>query len=237
MKKTIVALMALAGVVAAADYTANATWPTTGTVIEKMPTLADASGDLYWAVEGMKIDGKAVAFDSAAPKTNSVYAGVITPDTNVGNGGSWEMSFRITNRSETEAITLSSMTLDLFAYNSVGSAQSGDTYKRDINAALTTGNVTVSTVVSFGNDDNGDGTRTYNWDTNPTLTFDAPLELAAQSYASFTLSISESDSMGCYIGLSGITVSTPAAPAVPEPTTATLSLLAFAGLAARRRRK
>ena len=38
-------------------------------------------------------------------------------------------------------------------------------------------------------------------------------------------------------GVKGITITTPETPAVPEPTTATLSLLALAGLAARRRRK
>ena len=238
MKKTMVTLMALAGVAAAADYTAEATWPTTGTVIEKMPTLADASGELFWSVESMKIDGTKVSFDSATPKTNNVYDGVITPDTNVGNGGSWEMTFRITNMSKTESITLSSMTFDLFAYNSSGNAQTADTFERDINVALS-GEVSASTVVSFGNVDNGDGTKTYNWDTNPTLTFDAPLVLGAEDDAEFTLSISANDSVGCFIGLSGITVSTPAvpAPAAPEPTSATLSLLALAGLAARRRRK
>ena len=38
-------------------------------------------------------------------------------------------------------------------------------------------------------------------------------------------------------GVKGITITAPETPAVPEPTTATLSLLALAGLAARRRRK
>ena len=37
--------------------------------------------------------------------------------------------------------------------------------------------------------------------------------------------------------MTGITMSAVATPAVPEPTTATLSLLALAGLAARRRRR
>ena len=38
-------------------------------------------------------------------------------------------------------------------------------------------------------------------------------------------------------GVKGISITTPGTPAIPEPTTATLSLLALAGLAARRRRK
>lgn len=42
---------------------------------------------------------------------------------------------------------------------------------------------------------------------------------------------------GTAINISNIGLSYTAAPAVPEPTTATLSLLALAGLAARRRRK
>ena len=38
-------------------------------------------------------------------------------------------------------------------------------------------------------------------------------------------------------GVKGITITAPSSPSVPEPATATLSLLALAGLAARRRRK
>ena len=229
MKKTIIALLALAGV-ASADYTGDFSW-----TVGSLPTFTfDDTTDLTLIVDAVTVDGAA----STTPKTNSVYANTLTPSTNVGNGGTWSISFAINNNS-TEALTLKGITFDAFAYNNGGSAQNSDTYTRDITFALS-GDAETSVVHSFGNvDTSGDGyADVYNWDTNPTLTFDAPVEIAAKGYASFTLTVSESDSQGCFIGLTGATLNTPApTPAVPEPTTATLSLLALAGLAARRRRR
>ena len=222
MKKTIIALLALAGV-ASADYTGDFSW-TDGS----LPTFTfDDTPDLMLIVDSVKVDGAV----STTPKANSVYANTLTPSTNVGNGGTWSISFAIVNTS-TEALTLNGITFDAFAYNGGGAAQNEDTYARDITFALS-GDAETSVVHSFGNSD-----TVENWDTNPTLTFDTPVEIAAESQVRFDLTVSKSNSVGCFIGLSGATLVTPApTPAVPEPTTATLSLLALAGLAARRRRK
>ena len=222
MKKTIIALLALAGM-ASADYTGDFSW-TDGS----LPTFTfDDTTDLMLMVDEVTVDGAV----STAPKTNSVYSGTLTPSTNVGNGGTWSISFAIVNNS-TETLTLNGITFDAFAYNGGGTAQDADTLTRDITFSLT-GAADASVVHSFGNV--GD---VMNWDTNPTLTFDAPVEIAAASQVRFDLSVVKSESVGCFIGLSGATLNTPAAAsAVPEPTTATLSLLALVGLAARRRRK
>lgn len=66
----------------------------------------------------------------------------------------------------------------------------------------------------------------------------APLTLTSRFTPRFSLEVikstEEGDSgAGCYIDLSNVVLG---ASAVPEPTTATLSLLALAGLAMRRRR-
>ena len=225
MKKTIITLLALAGV-ASANYSGTFAWEAGNT---PEFTFSNAP-DIYLIIDEVKVDGTV----STTPKANSVYSNALTPATNIGTGGSWSVGFSVLNYTE-ETLTLESITLDAFAYNNGGSAQSADFLTREITFALT-GAVDASVVHSFTNVDAE--VDEYNWDSNPTITFSAPLEIAAGDAAAFTLTVSKSDSVGCFIGLSGATLVTPApTPAVPEPTTATLSLLALAGLAARRRRK
>ena len=222
MKKTIIALMALAGVVCAGEYTGKFDWEAKNT--PSFTLNAGVQPDIELLITGMNINDSAVNFTTAAPKTNSVYAGTLTPDVNIGNGGNYDFSFSITNKTE-EALTIFAITFDTFAYNNGGAAQSADFLKREITFTLT-GDASAEIVHSFTNIDAE--TDVYNWDTNPTLYFDS-IEIAAGATANFNLAVEKSDSVGCFIGISGATV-------IPEPTTATLSLLALAGLAARRRR-
>ncbi len=225
MKKTIITLLALAGV-ASANYSGTFAWEANTT---PEFTFINAPG-ITLTVTGMKIDDTSVDFDTASPKANNLVSKALTPNTNVGNGGTWSIDFTISNASA-QALTMKAITFDAFAYNNGGDAQNADTYTRAISFALT-GAVDASVVHSFTNvDTDGDGyANDYYWNSNPTITFSAPLEIAAGDAADFTLTVSKSDSKGCFIGLAGATL-------VPEPTTATLSLLALAGLAARRRRK
>lgn len=223
MKKTLIALMALSGVVCADEYTGKFAW-----TADHTPTFtlnAEVQPDIELLITGMNIDGAAQDFATADPKANNVYSNTLTPNTNIGNGGKYDFSFSITNKTE-EALTIFAITFDTFAYNNGGTAQNADFLKRDIKFTLT-GDAGAAVVHSFGNIDAA--TDVYNWDTNPTLYFE-PLEIAAGATANFNLAVEESNSEGCFIGISGATV-------IPEPTTATLSLLALAGLAVRRRRK
>ncbi len=230
MKKTIIALLALAGV-AAADYTGSFSW---GAGEGAAFTFSDAES-IALILEG----GSSV---TAGYKTADSYPNTFTPDVNVGGAGDntdgtpWTLDFAIVNYSGS-ALTINAITFDAFAFNGQGAAQSGDFKTRDIVFALT-GAAEVSVVHSFTNIDADPDVK--NWDTNPTLTFDAPIVIGSEegSSAHFTLKVSELNtaSNGCFIGLTGATLVTPTA-AVPEPTTATLSLLALAGLAARRRRR
>ena len=223
MKKTIIALMALSGVVCADEYTGKFAWTADNT-----PTFTLNAGvqpDIELLITGMNIDGTAQDFATADPKANNVYSNTLTPNTNIGNGGKYDFSFSITNKTE-EALTIFAITFDTFAYNNGGDAQNSDFLKRDIKFTLT-GAAKAEVVHSFTNIDAA--TDVYNWDTNPTLYFE-PIEIAAGATVNFKLAVEKSDSVGCFIGISGATV-------IPEPTTATLSLLALAGLAVRRRRK
>ncbi|MBQ2814704.1 MAG: PEP-CTERM sorting domain-containing protein [Akkermansia sp.] len=231
MKKTIIALLALTGVAGAVDYSgafsgASTTNPT--------PTFT-FEGELALTLSISE-------YTSGYNGSGTLNPGSLRPNVNVGGaivngveqeGTPWSAKFTLKNDSA-ETITLGSITFDAYAFNSGGSAQSADKNKREINFTLT-GDIQSSVVHSFTNEtDPNDDTKTIeHWDDNPTLSF-TPIEISTDDELTFTLKVSESDSKGCYVGLTGITFSTPT---VPEPTTATLSLLALAGLAARRRRK
>lgn len=237
MKKTIITLLALAGV-ASADYTGSFSWGAQ----QGAAFTFEGTDAIALILEG----GSSI---TAGYKTASSYPGTFTPNVNVGgatpntDGTPWTLDFAIVNYSGRE-LTINAITFDAFAFNGQGGPQTADTLTRDIVFSLT-GATTASTTHSFANvdtDPTKEGIEQYNWDTNPTLTFDAPVVIGAEdgSSARFTLKVSELNtaSNGCFIGLTGATLVTPApTPAVPEPTTATLSLLALAGLAARRRRK
>ena len=77
-----------------------------------------------------------------------------------------------------------------------------------------------------------------------TSTINGTYELAAKATESLTLKVqrTQASALTGFASISSAqlsyqTVATPDVPAAPDPTTATLSLLALAGLAARRRRK
>ncbi len=167
---------------------------------------------------------------AASAKPSAVYFGSLTPEADVGSGNSWSMSFSIVNYSA-EKLTLGGMTLDAFAYGADGAALGSDALPREVAFTLTGAAEVGGVTHAFTNQ--GAEMPVYNWDSNPTLTFTSPLVIEAGDDALFELTISEANApTGSFIGLSGITLHT-----IPEPATATLSLLALCGLAACRRRK
>ena len=94
---------------------------------------------------------------------------------------------------------------------------------------LTYGDKSVSTdnytIKGNGTANPGNGVVTFNLETD--------IELAVNESIAISFDVVKGTSNpGCFLGLKSIS-----AAMVPEPATATLSLLALAGLAARRRRK
>ena len=238
MKKTLIALMALAGVAAAEDWTATFTTSNTSknqTYTDYSAAFAEGS-PLTLSITNIVITGDGTTSNYNTSEGN--HPSSIRPNTNVGNGGTWTLSFSLTNTS-TEAITLQQIAFDVFTFNSSGAVQGKNTAR---NLTLTlTGDATGS--VSFthgGSNISGDvASRTI------TLNSGAVTISAGDSLSlSLTASPQEDSGGGTFLGLTGATFSgeivtpvIPDTPAVPEPATATLSLLALAGLAARRRRK
>ena len=255
MKKTIIALAALSGSVFAtetegsdygltlAEVAATENWIATFTSSDK--TTAQSWDDysakfgadcpLTLTITSMNTTGTG---SNDANYPNGEQATAIRPNTNVGNGGTWEITFKLKNNGS-DTITLSAITFDAFAYNSGGGAQNKDCHQRDMTFTLS-GDITGTVEHSFTNV-NKDGKADemtvndeYHWNDNPKFTLSSPVELAADSTLTFKLKVQKSTSQGSFVGISGATFT---GQVVPEPTTATLSLLALAGLAARRRRK
>ena len=224
MKKTLIALMALAGIANANEYSGTFSWAAntnpvftlSDEVVEEALTLTNITCNKTY-------------------KATNVNSGTLTPNQNVGEaaGNSWTLTFNV-NNTTSQDIVLTGITLDAFLFNGGGNSQNADTYARPVSFTLTNGTDTVATTtVAYA------PTAAYqnDWENDAVFSFGEGVTLAANSTATYTLTVSNAQTAtayGTFVGLKGATFTTAA---IPEPTTATLSLLALAGLAARRRRK
>ncbi len=233
MKKTLITLLALAGVAAADTTEAITLWDTGFSVT----TTGDNAGQWTLSDEDKALltssDWVLKKADGSALLSTTTNASELRPNTNVGSAQGWSLDFTLTNTS-TEAITLTSLTFDTLIFAGSGVYQGLNT-DRDFVFTLTCGDVTLNT----GNLTIGGNTT--NTPTNGVVTFtlDTAVELAANESIALGLDVAKGTSNpGCFLGLKSISASgTTIGETIPEPTTATLSLLALAGLAARRRRK
>ena len=236
MKKTIIALLALAGAAFGAEYTTETVWTANfGSAYTGgyTTTLTTSTSGTFWDAADIAVEGGA---QTRANKRIHMEGGTY---------GDWNTNFEF-------AITLT-LTGDSITAGHIAEIKSGPTSDWlclgvNANGALTlTGNeISAAT-----------GTGSLALGTQYTLTFakiGTELTLSAGN-ASVTATLGSADAYTGIINniaLGGNTGSdrrvpvlvesiswsnaTPA-PVVPEPATATLSLLALAGLAARRRRK
>ena len=251
MKKTIVVLMALAGVVAAADNSAATVNPADvyTSVIDIDITAAPADStytsdfglELLAGTSVTKSTTNALTPVDGQTSVGTYNDGDLRPEVNVGNGGSWTLTFSLKN-SSSEAITLKGIQLDMFTFNSKGWSQPSDT-KRYFDFTLKANNAitlfdsidsdkTKSDYVIAGSGSNNSSTAKS--DTTFKIAFSDSYVMNAGESVTFSLKVSDGKNTGdegSYIGLSSMSM------LVPEPGTATLSLLALAGLAARRRRR
>ena len=221
MKKTIITLLALAGVAAAeetitTDYTGQFKWTSSTT-----PTLTFS--------EEVDCPLTFVLSTTASHKTTSYLPDTFTPDVNVGNGGTWTLSFTATNDSS-EAVTLSGIDLGVFSFNNGGTSQPAST-SREITLTLSGDLTGVKNYTTEGSNSAAGSLATV------ALTLDNAVEIGAGESITFDLTVARVTQLGTFIGLNSATLKTTTTVQIPEPATATLSLLALAGLAVRRRRK
>ena len=223
MKKTLIALMALAGLAAADTYTAS----TPG------KSSDSAQGNYY---------GFTLAFDNSTYLTTDVPADTelnldsITLQSRTGNNTYGDMK-----------VAVYEYTADSTVGTFLGTSSTVQ-YAANTTFTLTFDGITVNSsdryqflFVNASADDATLGTvagyqaAAMQWGTSVTNSFSQNIPGGWGTYKSNGINSWE----GQYIPVTTVTLSTPvpSTPQVPEPTTATLSLLALAGLAARRRRR
>ncbi len=192
-------------------------------------------GPLTLTFTGMTItDGtKNGSYTEASP--GNQFTTSIRPNANVCHGGSpasYTLNFTVSNVGE-ELIDINVITFHTFLYSAGGN---GHNYNNFAQTAFNCG-------LAYGADYGTTFESTHECPaavlstTNGTLDVqfslgDKFVSLGAGEQCNFAVTFSKDKGNGSFIGLSGATFNI-----IPEPATATLSLLALAGLAARRRRK
>ncbi len=228
MKKTLILLCSLAAAAQAADV-----------------TLSYTSGT--WTADGAAIT--ATELDGATSLKASGYTtSFYLPDINVGNGNTWTFTLNFTVSSD---VTIDSVNVAFLTANGSNATQYSDRLGTDTltlsGASMT--DISVTKDVTYKGDASANAAA---YDIN---TAGDPSDGAGKSVTSalgqvltqtagetYSLSIQATkgaETNGYFVGIGAIQFNEVVAPtpAVPEPATATLSLLALAGLAARRRRK
>ncbi len=162
---------------------------------------------------------------------------VIVPNhvVNGTNGNEWSITLTFKNTTANDML-ISGVTANLFACNASGNIQGGD---RHANLSGSLGDATLTSVDI--------ATTTTGGERLATKTFTLPeadaVTLASQDSLSLTFRVKGASSGAdqSYWGISSLsfngTATSPTTGNIPEPATSALSLLALAGLAARRRRK
>lgn len=215
MKATLITLFFLGGAALAADYSGDIAWSA-----DSQPTFTFDAGDLTVPLE--------LTLSTESSYRNTDYlTGAFTPDVNVGNGGSWTLSFSLRNTGSQE-LSLTGIDIDIFSFTSGGGTQHYGT-NRSVKLTLSGGvSGTVDSYTILGSMDGSLATTA--------LTMEKSVSIAAGETLSFDLKVerAEGETNGTFVGLQGVTF---VVESVPEPATATLGLLALAGVVARRRRR
>ena len=231
MKKTfsvIVSILALAGSAHAAivfDYQADP--QVTADFYQPEVTGAFLTGQTFTGVLNQK--------------TGSNYVdSFLSPNVNVGNGNTWSVSLSFT---VTEAVTVDSIVLNLFTFSGANAVQNsdrrgaytfnlkldGDVLASYSNSSLTylgtgdarAGSSQQASVETLGQREGSSGIHE-----------EGMLNQAGNTYT-LELSLNRGqETQGYFVGLGAIELNT-----VPEPATASLSILGLAALMMRRRRR
>ncbi|MCM1029582.1 MAG: GEVED domain-containing protein [Pseudoflavonifractor sp.] len=170
---------------------------------------------------GAAIPGVTASLASAshAFKTSgsAVTAALLCPDVNGSSSPSIELQFTITGLSS--EFKASSMSLDIHALNASGAYQTNSDHKaRKFNVAAKLGNSPFATLSDIDIAD-GVGSATA---VHKTWTMDAASAVAASSPLNVTLSVTKgSENLGCFFGLSSLTLTAGSGSTVtpPDPVT------------------
>lgn len=236
MKKTfsvIVSILALAGSAHSAivfDYQVNPR--ATTSFYQPETTGASLTSQTFTGVSNQK--------------TGSNYVNsFLSPNINVGNGNVWSVSLSF---SVTEDVSIDSIALNLFTFNGNGNVQQGDRQgaytfnlklENDVLASCSNSNL----VYLGTKDGTASGSQQASVGTLGQLggssgiheegTLNQAVTLSAGNTYTLELSLNRGqETQGYFVGLGAIELNT-----IPEPATASLSILGMAALMMRRRRR
>lgn len=226
MKKTLITLLALAG---AAVATEGDQHPITFTATFNKDITASSSLDAFFQFDNLTLYKTVDASTLNSATNGNFMTDRLRPNSNVDSEAtnSWTLEFTLYNKVDAD-LTINSITLSAFSFNSGGNVQANN---RNFLFTITAGETEIATDKNLyiaGDSSNG---------ASLTLDLENAITIAAKGSLDLKIMVEKgaegNNGTGSYVGLNTVTFSG----TVPEPTTATLSLLALAGLAARRRRK
>lgn len=226
MKKTLVALFALAGVVMAKTVTTEFDIERVGKSISF--TEMDEAISLSY-VDWTYVGGGANSVGDFVETAQSSYVNTFSPDSQLRANQPDDkitMNFTITNNGN-EAITLDKLNIQGYCINGDGGNKNGSVTEMSFTMQLFSEGTAISEATSIS-------LKTGNNVSGGDLPLTTYKVIEADESANISLTISHAVGFNTYFGLTGgsVTYST-----IPEPAAATLSLLALAGIATRRRRK
>ncbi|MBQ4594010.1 MAG: PEP-CTERM sorting domain-containing protein [Akkermansia sp.] len=234
MKKTIIALFALSGVLAAVEQDFSMVRNTEGVSF----TLGEAvltplkENPLELSYTGWSYSGGGNNSTGWQSPTDADLQNTFSPDGQLraSSNDSWTMNFTLSNNGkENVTLSITELVFKCYGINSGGSNKNAE-IQASLTLAGTLGGENYSATSQSGYK------LGCNGNTNDAiLTFTTPITLKANESINLALTMKnlQTNDWNTYSGItSGVVKYT-----IPEPATATLSLLALAGLAVRRRRK
>lgn len=229
MKKTIIALLALAGIAGAELLTFTpqvddeATW-TKGISFSPQNGSSDLSLTFVSITEWHKDGYTGTITENAYTGANGISPVVQFMQYKNGDN-SWTLTFTVTNNSD-KAITLGGFSTTAYAVK-----PDGTDHAAGINKVWTAVYDSTDKLL-------GEGYSVLNSGgvaATTSITFSEELVIDSENSQTFSFKFDRRPDEGGYAGY--VNVSSIGVKVVPEPATVTLSLLALAGLAARRRRR
>lgn len=246
MKKTIIALMALAGVAMADTLVLDdASWVTTGTAYVTDGTIA--TGFTNWQVDSVSYtlgeiinytqeDTLTFSFDAKSNGSGNsmlTLALIGTKNAIVVGHGTYDKP-----ADEIQAAVTDNLTANGYGFANTNRGDDAQlTAGATLSGGMPAGGATTTISGSIAWDGDTYALTLSSSAVEAVMTYDLGLTTLDLSKIVVTLEGGNGENTTgdwAMASMSNLTISTPA---VPEPTTATLSLLALAGLAARRRRK
>lgn len=257
MKKTIIALLALSSM-AFGDVLVNVMQNSSGS------TAWGADEDI--SLSNISSTISITSSSGNAPAATNYSNSVLTAGTNVGNGGKYTYTLTFTTSfADNATVILDSLTIDMFSLNGNGATQNAAAAKTcKYTYSLTGGGTDITTDIFTNVDLMGSATQFADSST-PAYTFqdgvyvatpigsgtgsvsgakttisfgDGGVALQKGTQYTFEMNVERVTQTGFYTGIGNVALTGSIEnPPVPEPTTGSLSLLALAGLCARRRKK